>query len=69
MLLIVALIAAWGELYPPDNFPMLWQKLGELIAARRLFAPTEVVEELGKKGDGELLQWARAQAGFDQPRL
>lgn len=53
-----ALIAAWQESYPPDNFPRVWERLDELIAAGRLVAPIEVLRETSKRSD-ELHTWLR----------
>jgi hypothetical protein len=51
-----ALIAAWQERYPPENFPGFWQHMDALIDERRLVAPTEVLTETGKRSD-ELHRW------------
>lgn len=61
-----ALLDGWRRYYPPDVFPPLWARLGELIAAGLLRCPDEVREELKKKDD-EVLRWARRQPGLFDP--
>jgi hypothetical protein len=51
-----ALIAAWQERYPPENFPVFWKRVDSLISDGRLVAPTEVLVEIGKRSD-ELRNW------------
>jgi hypothetical protein len=51
-----ALIAAWQERYPPENFPAFWQRVDDLIADNRLTAPMEVLRETEKRSD-ELHTW------------
>lgn len=53
-----ALIAAWVERYPPENFPPLWRHLDQLISRRRISAPPEVLGEVEKKSD-ELHAWLK----------
>lgn len=53
-----ALIAAWQERYPPENFPRVWERFDDLIAAGRLVAPTEVLRETSKRSD-ELHGWLK----------
>jgi hypothetical protein len=53
-----ALIAAWQERYPPENFPRVWERFDELIAAGRLVAPSEVLRETSKRSD-ELHGWLK----------
>jgi hypothetical protein len=55
-----ALIAAWQERYPPENFPIFWTRIDSLIADDRLVAPTEVLAETGKRSD-ELHKWLSAR--------
>lgn len=55
-----ALIAAWQERYPIDNFPGLWDRVDQLIDAGRLLAPMEVLHETGKKSD-ELHDWLKSR--------
>lgn len=55
-----ALIAAWQERYPPENFPPFWKRVDTLIAAGRLMAPTEVLAETAKRSD-ELHNWLSAR--------
>src|SRR5271165_4468873 len=51
-----ALIAAWQERYPPENFPPFWKRVDDLIDCGRLVAPTEVLRETAKRSD-ELHDW------------
>ncbi len=51
-----ALIAAWQERYPPENFPRFWGLMDLLIEDGRLVAPTEVLTETAKRSD-ELHKW------------
>jgi hypothetical protein len=51
-----ALIAAWQELYPPENFPPFWRRIDELINNSCLIAPMEVLRETQKRSD-ELHKW------------
>lgn len=46
-----ALIAAWQERYPPENFPNFWKRMDTLIGEKRLVAPTEVMVETTKRSD------------------
>ena len=55
-----ALIAAWQERYPPENFPRLWERFDELIHDGRLVAPVEVHREIAKRSD-ELHNWLKAR--------
>jgi hypothetical protein len=55
-----ALIAAWQERYPIDNFPPFWDRLDGLIGAGRLTAPVEVLRETGRRSD-ELHSWLNAR--------
>lgn len=58
-----ALIAAWQERYPPENFPRLWGRFDELINDGRLVAPIEVHRETAKRSD-ELHSWLKARRGM-----
>lgn len=51
-----ALIAAWQERYPPENFPPFWRLMESIIENGRLVAPTEVLAETSKRSD-ELHNW------------
>lgn len=51
-----ALIAAWNERYPIENFPRFWELLDELIGEGRLYSPRDVKKEVTKKEDG-LRSW------------
>lgn len=56
-----ALIAAWQERYPPENFPRVWQRSDGLIAEGRLVAPVEVLHETSKRSD-ELNAWLKERS-------
>jgi hypothetical protein len=62
-----SLIDAWKDLYPPDHFPPFWKHLEALIQAKRCYAPAEVIEEISRKADTGLGEWAKAQEGFEVP--
>lgn len=51
-----ALIAAWSEHYPIEHFPVLWEKLDELVEDGKLMAPIEVLHETKRRSD-ELHKW------------
>jgi hypothetical protein len=51
-----ALIAAWQERYPLENFPTFWRRVDDLIADNRLTAPMEVLRETERRSD-ELHTW------------
>src|ERR1035438_6830555 len=53
-----ALVDGWIRYYPPDVFPPLWTKLEDMIHAKQLIAPDEVLKELSKKED-DLHTWAK----------
>jgi hypothetical protein len=55
-----ALVAAWQERYPPENFPRLWTRFEELIDDGRLVAPIEVRREIARRSD-ELHNWLKAR--------
>jgi hypothetical protein len=55
-----ALIAAWQERYPIENFPAFWLRMDALIKAGDLVAPMEVLRETGKRSD-ELHAWLSAR--------
>lgn len=55
-----ALIAAWQERYPIENFPPFWNRIDDLITAGRLTAPVEVLRETGRRSD-ELHAWLNAR--------
>lgn len=46
-----SLIAAWQERYPIETFPALRRKMEDLIAAKRLVSPIEVLNETQKRSD------------------
>ncbi|HKZ97500.1 MAG TPA: DUF4411 family protein [Hyphomicrobiaceae bacterium] len=51
-----SLIAAWGELYPIEHFPKLWEHVEALVQNGRLKAPVEVLHET-KRRSTELHKW------------
>jgi hypothetical protein len=56
-----SLIAAWQERYPIENFPAFWRKMEDLIAAKRLVSPIEVLNETHKRSD-DLHAWLKARS-------
>lgn len=50
----------WRDFYPPSIFPSLWGDIEQCISDGLLIAPDEVLEEL-KRGDDDLLEWARVR--------
>lgn len=55
-----AILDGWRRYYPPDVFPIIWEKLGELIHISELKAIEEVLYDLEKKDD-HVYEWARNQ--------
>jgi len=53
-----SLIAAWQERYPIENFPKFWVKIEDLINAKRLVSPLEVLHETSKRSD-DLHKWLK----------
>lgn len=53
-----ALIEPWVRLYPPDLFPAVWAKLGELAKSGVIVAPADVRLELERQKD-DLFDWAK----------
>lgn len=51
-----ALIAAWQERYPPENFPPFWRLMDSIVEDGRLIAPIEVLAETSKRSE-ELHKW------------
>lgn len=54
-----AFIEPWVRHYPPDVFPKVWDKLVELVDAKVIIAPADVLLELEKQKD-DLHKWASA---------
>src|SRR5882757_1976542 len=50
-----------ARFYPTDVFSGLVARVDELTAARRLFAPALVREEIGKVGTADLVLWMDAR--------
>lgn len=44
---------------PPEFFPGLWTRVGELIEDHRLLVHRQVYEEITAKGDEKCLQWKK----------
>jgi hypothetical protein len=61
-----ALVDGWTRYYPPDVFPQLWTKLEDMIGAKRVIAPDEVLRELSKKDD-DLYNWAKKNGALFLP--
>lgn len=55
-----ALIAAWGERYPPDVFPVIWSPMAEMFDSSVAGCIDEVRLEIGKKSD-DLLSWTKSR--------
>jgi hypothetical protein len=55
-----ALIAAWQERYPIENFPAFWRHMDTLITTGDLVAPMEVLRETEKRSD-DLHAWLAAR--------
>jgi hypothetical protein len=58
-----SLIAAWQERYPIENFPPFWRKMEDLITARRLVSPIEVLNETQKRSD-DLHTWLKERGNM-----
>jgi hypothetical protein len=56
-----SLIGGWVRTYPPDLFPVVWERMDELANEGRLLAPEEVYEELKGQDDG-LQQWVKQRS-------
>ena len=61
-----ALLDGWVRNYPPDVFPSLWLHLEEMIKAKELLAPDEVLLELSQKDD-EVHKWGKANNAMFVP--
>jgi|SRR5215212_988283 len=61
-----ALIDGRRRIYPPSVFSGLWENIEELVAAKKLFAPDEVLNDLAKKDD-TVHAWVRTQVGLFVP--
>lgn len=61
-----SLVAAWVERYPPEFFPDIWEKFGDLIRQGRIFAPDEVRAELDKRSK-DVVAWLDQFDGFFLP--
>jgi hypothetical protein len=53
-----ALIAAWDERYPPDNFPKFWDLMDSALQGGRMYVPENVIDELMKKSK-DLAAWLK----------
>src|SRR5262249_24869622 len=52
---------AWVRAYPPDSFPVVWDRMDGLAHAGRLLVPEEVYEELHAQDD-DLLAWIKERS-------
>lgn len=55
-----AILDGWRRDYPPDVFPIIWEKIEYLIDSCELKATEEVLVELERKDD-DVYGWARRQ--------
>lgn len=62
-----ALLDGWVRHYPPSTFPNLWNNIENLIAQGSLRATEEVLNELTKQGDDEVVTWCKSQDGLFIP--
>lgn len=53
-----AIIHAWNRAYPPDIFPVFWERMAEAIENQILIASDEVLVELEAKDD-IIYKWAK----------
>jgi hypothetical protein len=53
-----ALIAAWDERYPPDNFPKFWDLIEHSLTNSRMVVHESVIDELMKKSK-DLAAWLK----------
>jgi hypothetical protein len=56
-----SLIGAWVRAYPPDTFPVVWDRLDGLAHTGNLLIPEEVFEEL-KAQEDDLLAWVKERS-------
>jgi Domain of unknown function (DUF4411) len=56
-----SLIGAWVRTYPPDSFPVVWDRMDGLAISGNLLVPEEVYEEL-KAQDDDLLAWVKQRS-------
>jgi hypothetical protein len=56
-----ALIGAWVRMYPPDSFPVVWDRMDGLARTKSLLIPEEVFEEL-KSQDDDLMGWVKQRS-------
>jgi hypothetical protein len=56
-----SLIGAWVRAYPPDTFPVVWDRMDGLATSGDLLVPEEVYEEL-KAQDDDLLAWVKQRS-------
>ena len=55
-----AFMETWNNLYPPDTFSDLWERIDGLIDDGRIISPDEVEKEMARKDDA-LKSWAKAR--------
>lgn len=56
-----SLIGAWVRAYPPDTFPVVWDRMDGLAAAGDLLVPEEVYEKLSAQDD-DLWAWVKERS-------
>lgn len=61
-----AWVHAWVRVYPPENFPGVWDEIDNLIETERLISPEEVREELGRRDD-DLAKWLKDRSDVFRP--
>ena len=59
-----SLVAAWGERYPPENFPSVWERLEHLISDGRMILSDEVHRET-KPQTEDLYNWLKERSRDD----
>jgi hypothetical protein len=55
------LLDGWVRYYPPVTFLTLWTNVEDLIDEGRLIATEEVLMELSKQGDDEIVKWCKVR--------
>lgn len=54
-----AFIDAWERFYAPDVFPVVWERMDELVDAGVIVASIEVMREMEKKSEG-VVTWGKS---------
>ena len=58
------MLDGWVRNYPPKTFHRLWTNIEELIAKGDLRATEEVLVELSKQGDDDVVEWCKRQTNL-----